>query len=673
MTALSPITDSGQPATRLRRGVRPLALGLALAAASSSPARAAVDLTAVSLEQLLEVTVVGASKYEQRQADVAAAVSVITRQEIKAHGWRTIDEALASLPGVYTTYDRQTVHFGARGFGLPGDFNTRVLVTINGNRVNDPTYDSGLFGQSFPVDIDLIERIEFIPGPGGAVYGPNAMFGVVNVITRRGVDLGGTEVAAAWQHPQALHESRASWGRLLDNGVDLLVSVSRLHGHGEDRYYDFGPLPVAGVAVGMAAQKGHRFLARVARGPWELEHLQAWNQSEDPTASYLSTPLVPGQSAATRSALTQIRYQDSFAGDTLQLSARLFSSTAGTLETLSYGGGYYETSLRSRWNGGELRMLSTVLTQHKLMLGLESQDIPVSEQALHGRGFVDPSHDFVIRSPGYRVGLYAQDEWRFAELATATLGLRVDRTNVTATEASPRAALIWQATPATTFKALYGRARRAPNAFERDYDNGHAQIANPSLAGETIDTLECVADHRVGQDLALRASVYQWNMLDIITQRIEPVSGIPQYQSGEKVRARGLELSADKTWSSGARLRGSVSLQDVRYVSGGELPNAPKVLGKLDLTAPLPLAGLHAGYELRYDSSRSSLDGSRLGGYAVSNLTVSADTLAPGLELSLTASNLFDKRYAQPAAATNWQNALVQDGRSLRVALALAF
>lgn len=85
------------------------ALGLALLAALAAPAtgRAATGLKAMSLEQLLEVPVVGASKYEQRQGDVAAAVSVITRQEIRAFGWRTLDAALASLPGVYGTYDRQ--------------------------------------------------------------------------------------------------------------------------------------------------------------------------------------------------------------------------------------------------------------------------------------------------------------------------------------------------------------------------------------------------------------------------------------------------------------------------------------------------------------------------------------------------------------------------------------
>src|SRR5690349_6769572 len=193
---------------------------VSFALAASFPARAATDLTQLSLEQLLDVTVVGASKYAQRQTEVAAAVSVITREEIKVFGWRTLGEALASLPGVHLTYDRQYTYLGLRGFGLPGDLNTRVLIAINGNRVNDVVYDSATVGREFPLDVDLIERIEFIPGPGGAVYGQNAMLGVVNIVTRTGAGVKGAELAAAYQSPQSGREGRATWGKVLDNGID---------------------------------------------------------------------------------------------------------------------------------------------------------------------------------------------------------------------------------------------------------------------------------------------------------------------------------------------------------------------------------------------------------------------------------------------------------------------
>jgi outer membrane receptor protein involved in Fe transport len=192
-------------------------------------------------------------------------------------------------------------------------------------------------------------------------------------------------------------------------------------------------------------------------------------------------------------------------------------------------------------------------------------------------------------------------------------------------------------------------------------------VANPALEGERIDTAEVVAEHRVGSDLQLRGAFYQWTMADIIVLGIDTASGLTQYQSGPKVKARGLELSVDKTWAAGARLRGSVSLQDVAYAGGDGLPNSPKLLAKLNLSAPLPWADLRVGYELRYDSARLSLDGTRLGGYAVSNLHLSTEALAKGLELSLNIGNLLDKRYVHPGAESNWQNTLEQDGRALRV------
>lgn len=79
------------------------------------------------------------------------------------------------------------------------------------NRVNDPIYAAGRFSWNFPLDVDLIERIEFIPGPGVAVYGQNAMFGVVNVITRTGAGMSGVELAADYQDLQ--RQSFDDWNK----------------------------------------------------------------------------------------------------------------------------------------------------------------------------------------------------------------------------------------------------------------------------------------------------------------------------------------------------------------------------------------------------------------------------------------------------------------------------
>jgi outer membrane receptor protein involved in Fe transport len=658
-----------------------LLMCLPLLAAPPMAVAAVTDITQMSLEQLLDVTIIGASKYEQKQDEVAAAVSVITRSEIKAFGWRTLDEALASLPGIHTTYDRQYNYIGTRGFGLPGDFNTRVLLTINGNRVNDVVYDSAISGRAFPVDLDLIERIEFIPGPGGAVYGQNALFGVVNVVTRDGAGVDGTELAVAYQGPDSAREGRATWGRTLDNGLDVLVSASAYKADGEDLFFEYPGASAdypwlsseSGVARGMDGEKDREFYARLARGPWSFDFSYGDRRKDDPTAQYFSEPLVQGQYQRDRHLLTQLQYQDSFAGDTLHLSGRLFLGRERYTGMFSYGTPYFATG-SSDWQGVEARLLSTAWTGHKLMVGMEYQDNSRQDQT--NEDLVNPANDLVIPGSGWRAGVYAQDEWALGETLSATLGLRYDRNSVSCNALSPRVALIWKASPDTTVKGLYGRAHRAPNAFERDYDDlgtSDTQVANPSLDGETIDTLELVMDHRITPTLLVRGSVYQWKMKGLVTLGTDALSGLSQYQSGEDVEATGLEFSADKTWDWGGRLRGSLSYQDVAYASGVGLDNSPRLLGKLNFSGPLAATGLRFGYELQYSSERQAIDGSDLDGYWLSNLHLSADTWAKGLEVSLGLYNLFDTRYEHPGSDINWQNALEQDGRSARLKVSYRF
>jgi len=653
-------------------------LGLPLLAAPAIAGAQVVDITQMSLEQLLDVTIVGASKYEQRQDAVAAAVSVITRNEIRAFGWRTLSEALASLPGIHTTYDRQYTYLGMRGFGLPGDFNTRMLLTVNGNRVNDVVYDSASFDRLLPLDLDLIERIEFIPGPGGAVYGQNALFGVVNVVTRNGAGVDGTELAGSYQNPQSAWQGRATWGKTLDNGLDVLLSATAYQADGEDLFFEYpgatgDPYFYAnesGVARGMDGEEDKELFARLAGGPWSFDFTYGDRRKDDPTAAYFSEPLVPGQYERDRYLLTQLQYQDSYADGTLHLSARLFLGRHRYTSQFSYGTPYALTG-DSDWQGVEARLLSTAWAGHKLMIGMEYQDNSRRDQGTED--LVNPANDVVIPGSGWRMGVYAQDELALSETLTATLGLRFDRNDVTGNELSPRAALIWKASPNTTVKGLYGRAHRAPNAYEAYFEDAVSQVANPSLEGETIDTLELVIDQQVRRNLNVRASIYHWEMQGLVTLGTEALSGLSQYQSGEDIEANGVELSADTTWDWGGRLRGSLSYQDVAYASGGGLDNSPRFLGKLNLSGPLASTGLRFGYELQYTSERQAIDGSDLDGYWLSNLQLSSYTWVRGLEVSLGLYNLFDTRYEHPGADINWQNALEQDGRSARLKLSYRF
>jgi outer membrane receptor for ferrienterochelin and colicins len=142
------------------------------------------DLMSMQIEDLGRVQVYSASRHLEDARKAPSSVSIITAEEIRRYGWRTLAEALRSLRGFYISDNRQYTYMGVRGFMRPGDDNPRILLLVNGHRLNDKVYDTAALGGEFPVDLDLVDHIEVVRGPGSSLYGTNAIFGVINVITR---------------------------------------------------------------------------------------------------------------------------------------------------------------------------------------------------------------------------------------------------------------------------------------------------------------------------------------------------------------------------------------------------------------------------------------------------------------------------------------------------------
>ncbi len=92
-----------------------------------------VSITDLTIEQLMEIevaTVYGASKFAQKVTQAPASVNIVTREDIQRYGYRTLADTLRSMPGFYTAYDRSYAYAGIRGFSMPGDYNTRVLLLV---------------------------------------------------------------------------------------------------------------------------------------------------------------------------------------------------------------------------------------------------------------------------------------------------------------------------------------------------------------------------------------------------------------------------------------------------------------------------------------------------------------------------------------------------------------
>jgi iron complex outermembrane receptor protein len=126
----------------------------------------------MSLEQLLEVDVdkvYGASKYEQKISQAPSSVTIVTSDEIKKLGHRTVADVLRGVPSLFVTSDRAYSYLGIRGFGRPSDYNSRILLLVDGHRLNDNIYDGALLGTEAILDVDLIERMEVIRGPSSSI------------------------------------------------------------------------------------------------------------------------------------------------------------------------------------------------------------------------------------------------------------------------------------------------------------------------------------------------------------------------------------------------------------------------------------------------------------------------------------------------------------------------
>ena len=133
----------------------------------SQTAAASADLPIQDLQDLGTIrvdTVNGASKFVQQVIEAPSSVTIISAEQIHKYGYRTLADALNSAPGLYVSNDRTYSYLGLRGFNRPFDYNNRILVLVDGHRLNDDIYDAAFIDTAFPIDVELIQRIEVIRG-----------------------------------------------------------------------------------------------------------------------------------------------------------------------------------------------------------------------------------------------------------------------------------------------------------------------------------------------------------------------------------------------------------------------------------------------------------------------------------------------------------------------------
>jgi outer membrane receptor for ferrienterochelin and colicins len=643
------------------------------------------DLMEMSVEQLMSVevaTVYGASKYEQKVTEAPASVSIVSAEEIRKYGYRTLADALRSVRGIYITSDRNYNYLGVRGFNRPGDLNTRVLLLVDGHRINDNIFDTAPIGTEFPVDVDLIDRIEVIRGPSSSLYGSNAFFGVVNVITRQPGDLMGTELAGAAARYQT-YNGRVSYGREYRNGLGLLLSGSVMRSEGAPRlYYQEFDTPESnnGVAEHADGDKNYQFYGKLSYRDFSLTGALSSREKTIPTASFGTVFNDPRTRTTDGHSFLDLKYAHSFDGT--DVTARAFYDhyyyDGDYLFDRTEPGGPASLVLNKdqawgTWWGGEAQATRTLFERHKVTAGLSYRVNSVQKQRNYD---AEPFFQYLDDRRNSSIwALYLQDEIQLLDSLILSAGLRHDHYDSFGGSTNPRLALIYRPLEESVFKLLYGQAFRAPSDFEFYYsDGGQTAKANPDLKPERIRTYELVYEQYFLKQYRSSLSGFYYRISDLVSQRVDTSDSLIQFDNSDAITARGGELELEGNWESGLKGRLSYTYQKTEDANTGlALTNSPEHLAKLNLILPLWRDKLFLGFEEQYLSRRATLAGNRTGAAYLSNATLSCHAPLPGLEFSLSAYNLFDSHYGDPGAAEHVQDVIRQDGRSFRVKLDYSF
>jgi iron complex outermembrane receptor protein len=639
------------------------------AAVPASP----VDLASMPLEALMQVKVKTASLFSQSVAEAPAAVVVLTAKDIRAFGWRTLADALGSLPGVYTTYDRTYSYLGARGFQRPGDFNSRFLLLIDGMRVNDSVYDQAPIGDDFPLDMDLVERIEYVPGPGSAIYGSNALFGVINVVTKKGSDIHGAQAAAS-VGSFGEKRARATYGWHGEHGADLVLSATSFDRSGQDLYYPEFDTPDQnhGVAQGLDYDRAQYLFAKFAYSGFRISAGYGNRTKGMPPAPYDAVFNAPQSTTDTHSFI-DATYSHRVAHG-VEIASELYwerydysyLALFGSPPTANLDGD------KAIWYGADVHATFSSVPHNRFVVGVSAMRDASRNQFNYD---VDP-YRLVLddRRSSDSIGLYAEDEIKLPWRITLNAGLRLDHETIAGTNLSPRLALNYKPTNVDTFKLIYGRAYRAPNAYELYYTiaGPGGQQGNPALKAEHITTTELVYDRALGENAHATASLFHYDVRDLITETLDP-SGVYVFENTQRARANGIELAYEQNIASLATIRASYAWQLARDGdTGAVLQNSPRNLAKLNVIVPLFHHKARLGAEMRCSSARLAQTGSSAG-YCFGNVTIGSSRLVPHADVSFSVYNVTDKRYAEPAGPNFTQSVIAQQSRTFVLKLVYGF
>jgi iron complex outermembrane receptor protein len=647
----------------------------AFAALAFSQSQVDQDLMSMNLEDLSRVKVFSASRHFEDARRAPSSVSIITASDIRRNGWRTLGEALSSLRSFYTSYDRDNLFLGVRGFMRPGDYNSRVLLLVNGHRMNDDVYSGAAIGTGFSIDLDLVDHIEVVRGPGSSLFGTNAMYGVINVITRTA----GSETAIETADDTGSFLSRTSRVTVAtgQGNRSALLSGTYHKNPGQSSLFfpQFAtPLTNNGYAENMDGNRFDNVFADLRSGSFHLQGAFSDNMKRYPTATSGSLFNNPADWVeGTRAFADASWHKTAWSGTGIDI--RLFydnfdnigscavkypplGTIIGRIKTRSDSAGA-EANVTHEF--GTFRITAGADYQYSLRVLLRNIVV--------GKGEISRADD----TPWF-AAVYGDAEFNFTPNLILHAGGRFDDYSTFGSAVNPRFALVYTPGTHTAVKYIVGKAFQAPSAAAQFYSDPINFLPPPiKLIPERILSNELVLEQNLRPWISVTADGFYNELHNLINEVPAKTPGFVWVVNDGQVDAKGLEfeVAAERTSGLGARASYTVTATSDTGVYTRPV-NAPVTQAKLNGTSPLSRHAF-ASLQVMYVGPMTDYRGTRVPSYVLPNITVNTNQLWGGWVFSSSVYNATNRRWFSPMGPTDPEDQIQQDGVTWRFKVTYRF
>jgi len=664
------------------------------------------SLLGKGLAELVELDVSLATGSPKSLKLAPAVATVITAADIEAMGATTLDEALASVPGLHVTpsnFDRLNSSYSIRG--ILTKLNEQVLLLIDGQPIR--YIAQGSRPDTFKLSTANIARIEVVRGPGSALYGADAFSGTINVITRNSADVDGTKTRVrygSFNTQEAVLQHGESYG-----GWDVAVNLDYLKSDGDKNRIITSDLQ----SVLDAAMNTHASLApgplqtrynildtqvKLEKNDWSFR-IWNWNQTDAGLGAGIAQALDPVGAQNGNLLITDLTYHNKHVASDVDATVRLsytdhkadttliifpkgavlpigpdgninFTNPAGV--TAFPDGVIGAPAIREKTIGLDHALVFSGWSQQVLRFGVgfSRTTLDPSEEKNFGPGVLNGTQPVqngtltdVTDTPNIYVrdlriekwyGLL-QDEWSLAKAWALTAGIRYDHFTDVGGTINPRVALVWETTSDLTTKLLYGRAFRPPAPIELYYINNPSSLGNPNVKPETIDTYEVAFTYQPRPALRTGLNVFAYAIEGLIEFVPDAGQSSSTARNSQDRKGHGFELEQAWNVSDTLQLHGNIAWQHSEdKTTGADVPDTPGITGYADVHCIfMPQWSANAQYVWVGDRRRAAGDlRPQIADYGLVNLTLRRRHIMKHLDLALAVHNAFDRDAREPGPAT---------------------